>query len=102
MDKSKTIFDEINLHIDPYKVLKIDPSSSNHTVKEAYKIVIKSALSPEDKNIVELSYQMIKTDILRSRFKLIRNRPFETLDGIKELGLKPKVLETSQWIDYLL
>ncbi len=102
MNKFETIFDEINLNIDPYKVLRIDPSSNNHTVKEAYKLTIKSVLSPSDREIVELSYRMVKTDILRSRFKLIRNRPFDNLDGIKKLGLKPKVLETSQWIDYLL
>lgn len=97
-----TIFDEINLNIDPYKILKIDSNSSNHTVIEAYKLIIKSVLSPKKREVVELSYRMIKTEMLRSRFKLIRNRPFDTLDGIKKLGLKPKVLETSQWIDYLL
>ncbi|QEN05943.1 hypothetical protein EW093_14980 [Thiospirochaeta perfilievii] len=99
MKEFNNIFDEINLNINPYTVLKIDKTSNNQTVKDAYKLLLKSELSPKQRQLVELSYSMIKTDLLRARFNLIRNIPYDSLEEIKELGLKPQNLETREWIE---
>lgn len=100
MNKS-TIFDELNLDIDPYKTLKIESTSSNQTIKEAYKAALKGGVAPEQKAIVEKAFSMIKNDILRSRYDILKNRPYESLDEIKGIGIKPVKMDTGRWIEYI-
>lgn len=98
MDNKITIYDELELVIDPYKELKINHQSNNETIKNAYNN-LKSNLSPDDRKIIEFAYNMIKTDVLRSRFNILRNRPLQSLDEIKKYSSKPKILNTNEWID---
>lgn len=95
-----SIFDEINLNINPYKELRITPESSDETIKEAYKL-IHNSISPEEKEKVDMAYNLIKTPELRLRFKLLRNRPLDSLEEIKKYGFKPKILSTMEWISIL-
>lgn len=90
------------MNINPYSILKIDSKSSSYTIKEAYKSFKKSEISPSKKEVVEQAFSMIKTDLLRARYRIISNRPYSSLNDIKSLGNRPRILETSQWIDYLL
>lgn len=91
------IYDEINLEIDPFKVLKISRYSDDITVKEAYKL-LKKSYSPDNVHILETAYKILKTEELRERYKLLESAPYESLEEIKFLNKKPKRLTTSDWL----
>lgn len=92
------IYDEINFLHDPYTVLKIPRGSDDITIKEAYKLLKKNS-APSDVHIIEKSYKLIKSALLRERYKLLENIPFENLDHIKTISKKPKRLNTTMWFD---
>lgn len=95
------IYDEINLEIDPFKVLKLSRNSDDITVKEAYKL-LKGSYSPESVHILDTSFKLLKTEELRERYKLLESAPYESLDEIKLLNKKPKRLTTSDWLDLIV
>lgn len=94
------IYDELNTVFDPYFVLGITENSNSETIKEAYKIK-KQGVSPSKKIIIEDAYNMIKSEKLRIRYSLLKNRPFNSLDDIKDLGISPKKIETSYWFSLI-
>lgn len=96
----KTIFDELNIISNPYIELKVLENSDDKTIKEAYKLLLKG-LSPENKEHLTTCYNLIKTKSLRVRYYLIKNRPLESLESIKKIGLKPKQMETSDWVSII-
>ena len=97
---SKNIFDEMNLDFDPFKVLGITKKSNNETIKEAYKLK-RQKVSPSQKEIVERSFNMVKNEQLRCRYRLLENRPYNSLDDIKAFGFKPIKTETNRWVSLI-
>lgn len=98
MNNKTTIYDELEMDINPYKELKINHQSNNETIKDAYNN-LRTNLSQEDREIIDFAYNMIKTDSLRSRFNILRNRPLQSLDEIKQFSSKPKIIDTKEWIN---
>lgn len=94
------IFDELNHEYNPYKILGILENSNNATIKEAYKLK-KQNVSPDQKELVEISYNLIKTEELRIRYSIIGSRPLESLDEVKKYGYKPKKTETTTWFNLI-
>lgn len=102
MEKKYSVYDIMDFELDPYKVLKIDPRSNNQTIKDAYNSLLKGHISKEHKDNIEKSYNIIKNEKSRIKYNILRNKPYNSLDEIKELGIKPIKLETNEWINYLL
>lgn len=98
---SKTIFDEINILDNPYEILGIPEDSNNETVKEAYKL-IRQSLPPENREKVEEAYSLVKTKILRERFKILKNKPLNSIDEIKNYGIRPQELDTNKWMNLII
>lgn len=98
---AKTIFDEVNILDNPFKVLGIPEDSNNETIKEAYKLV-KQSLAPDKRQRVEESYNLIKNEHLRERYKLLKNKPMNSIDEIKNYGIKPIKLNASSWIELII
>lgn len=94
------IYDDLNFLQDPYSVLRIPRGSDDATIKEAYKLLKKNS-SPDDTHIIEKAYQLIKSSLLRERYKLIGNVPFDNLDQIKTISKKPKRLNTNMWFELI-
>ncbi|MGL1892633.1 MAG: hypothetical protein OCD02_13470 [Spirochaetaceae bacterium] len=95
-----TIFDELNILLNPYNELKILENSDDQTIKEAYKL-LKQGQSPEKIELLTICYNLIKTESLRVRYSLLNNRPLQKLDDIKKIGFKPKQMETTDWISII-
>lgn len=100
MKNNITIFEEINLNINPYKELKITNESSDETIKEAYKL-IRTSISIQDRENIDNAFNMIKTPALRARYNLLRNNPLDSIDEIKKFGLKPVIITTKDWINHI-
>ncbi len=95
--KKATIYDYQERDISPFKELGITQLDCDQTIKEAYKLKRKD-LSPTDKERLNFAFNLIKTKELRKKYNLIKNKPLESLDSIKDIGKTPKVLEITQWV----
>lgn len=98
---SKSIFDEINIPDSPYDILGIPEDSNNETIKEAYKL-IRQSLPPEGRSKVEEAYKLVKTELLRERFKFLKNKPLNSIDEIKNYGIRPQVFDTNKWLELIV
>ncbi len=74
--------------------------SDSCTIKDAYKILKKNS-SPKEIEVIEMSYNLIKTGELRVRYSILENSPYESVLDIAEIERRPKRQTVSQWLSLL-
>lgn len=98
----KKLQDDMDFLYDPYELLKIKKYSSDQTIKDAYKLILKTTADKESKKILKKAYNLIKTEALRRRFDLLSPPPLFALKEVSQrLNNTPHFTGSGPWLELI-